>query len=204
MDSLADLVETEANYTKSELLDNISTVFNQLQIMDSEIIDHDSEVKEDINNLSSLVTDFNTMDLSDIDNKLSEIAQSVSEHDQQIGQEIMVLEQGVTGFNEEIEEKLIVINESLEDLEKLDDIIIDINEFDQSVQSSDGKAQNTAEDQGMGLTVAIIMLMVLSFVLILGMILLFRENKVLKSTLGLSHKQKNIEIKSKVHHKRII
>jgi predicted nucleic acid-binding Zn-ribbon protein len=204
MDSLADLVETETNYTKSELLDNISIVFNQLQIMDSEIIDHDSEVKEDITNLSGLVTDLNTMDFSDIDNKLSELAHSVSEHDLQIGHEIMVLEQWIAGFNEEIEEKLTVINESLEDLEKLDDIISDINEFDQSFQSSDGKAQNTGEDQGMGLTLAIIMLMVLSIVLVLGMILLFRENKVLKSTLGLNHNQKNIEIKSKMHHKKII
>jgi hypothetical protein len=204
MDSLADYVETETNYTKSELLDNISTVLNQLQIMDSEIIYHDFEVKEDITNLSGLVTDLNTMDLSDIDIKLSELAQSVSEHDLQIGQEIMVLEQWAAGFNEEIEEKLTVINESLEDLEKLDDIISDINEFDQSFQSSDGKAQNTGEDQGMGLTLAIIMLMVLSFVLIFGMILLFRENKVLKSTLGLSHTQINTEPIIKVRHRKII
>ena len=56
----------------------------------------------------------------------------------------------------------------------------------------------------MGLTLAIIMLMVLSFVLIFGMILLFRENKVLKSTLGLSHKQMNAEVRSKVRHKKII
>jgi hypothetical protein len=204
VDSLTDFIQAETNYTKSELLDNISTVINQLQIMDLEVANHDSKVKEDITNLSALVTNLNTMDLSDIDNKLTELAQSVSEHDVQVGQEILELEQWVTDFNEGIEENLTVINESLEDLEKLDDIISDINEFDQSIQSSGGKAQNDGEDPGMGLTLAIIMLMVLSFVLVLGMILLFRENRALKSTLGLSHGQMNTEIKSKVHHRKII
>ncbi len=98
----------------------------------------------------------------------------------------MVIEQSVSDFENDVDVRLQDINETLGDLNKLDAIIGDINELDSSLQTANGKAQSSSDDDN--LMVPVLLLSILMVISLLGVFLLFRENRTLKESLGIDKK----------------
>jgi hypothetical protein len=183
LSDLSSIVVNENNLTKFELLDNISSVLGELESLDTEMGSHDIAVKEDITDLSDIISNMESMNITELEYHISDLAISVSEHDSVIGQDIEGFAEWVADFKDTTEEKLTDINESLEDLEKLDSIIHDLNELDGTQEETEGKTQNSDDDQVFSLMMALIGLVILSVLLLLVTLHLFKENKGLRSTL---------------------
>jgi DNA repair exonuclease SbcCD ATPase subunit len=190
LSSLSNLVETENDQTKTELVDDLVVVSSQLQDLNSDIASHDAAVKGNLTGVSDLISDIEDLNISELDDNLSALAKSVSEHDKAISDDVSEIEQSVSDFEYKMDEKLTAINHTLSDLEKLDNILDDLIELDHSLQSADNMAQGNSDDGG-GFMIAIMLLMVFFVILLLGMFLLFKENRMLKDTIGIGHKEIN-------------
>jgi hypothetical protein len=183
LSGLSELVENQSTLSESELLDGLTNVVNQMQLLEYNISSHDSEVQTDLGALTDLISDIENIELYDLETRLSDLAQSVSTHNAGMGQYIMVVEQTVSDFENDVALRLQDINDTLGDLNKLDSIIGDINELDSSLQTANGKAQSSSDDDNM--MGPIILLSVFIVIALIGVFYLYRENRTLKESLGI-------------------
>jgi chromosome segregation ATPase len=185
LSDLSLLVENENHLSKNELLDTLSQVAGQLQTLRSNISSHDSHVKGDLLDITDIISDLENRRMSELESDLSQLSQSISSHNTGMGQNIMVVDQSILEFESNMDERLRSINNTLEDLNKLDAIIGDIKELDSSVQTANEKASSQKDD---GLAGPIIILSILTVISLFGVFLLFRKNRNLKDSLGFRRK----------------
>jgi hypothetical protein len=184
LNTLSVLIEIEHDLTRTELLENLTVIFCELQNLDANITSHDQDVEDSLMTVSDLIENLGALDVSELSNKLTDLTMNVSEHNANIGEEIAAIDQSITDFQNDINEKLIEINRSLFDLAKLDDIINDLTELDQSFKSMENESKNGDEEQDFNFIVLMVFLALMMILLIVGAIFLIRENKMLKDTLN--------------------
>lgn len=180
LDTLVDLVEHANDLTEDELLTNITAVIDSLCLLDATITSHDSEVIDDLASISIILSNLGSLDLLE----LSGLIQNLSINDVAIQDNMARLEQSIDEFKDDVDGILANISDSLEELEGLNEIIVNLNEDDDTTQS----AQNLGagdDESSLSFTLVLIGFGIILAIVFLGFMFLFRENRMLKEALGI-------------------
>jgi hypothetical protein len=181
LDILVALVEHSNDLTEDELLNNLTAVINSLSLLDASITSHDSEVKDDLASLSIILSNLESLDLLE----LSNLIQNLSLNDAEIRYNMAQLEQSIDEFKIDVNGKLANISDSLEDLEGLNEIIENMGEGDDTSQSSGNLGAGDDEESSLSFTLLLIGFGFILAIVFLALMYLFRENRILKETLGI-------------------
>ncbi|MCK5559460.1 MAG: hypothetical protein KAJ51_02660, partial [Thermoplasmata archaeon] len=103
---------------------NVSLVLVRLETFEVEISELKMLLNDTINSLS-------TMTLAELSNKISELSADVSEYNSTMAYELSDLNSGITNFLSYLTQKIAGIDNTLEDLDKMDEILIDLRSLDE-------------------------------------------------------------------------
>jgi hypothetical protein len=184
LDTLIDLVEQANDLTEDELLTNITAVIDSLTLLDASITSHDSEVKDDLASISIILSNFGSLDLLE----LSGLVQNLSINDASISDKMVQLEQSIDEFKDEVDGKLANISDSLDELANLNELIENMGGSDDTSQSSQNLGSGNDEESSLSFTVILIGFGFVLAIVFLALMHLFRENRMLKETLGIGSK----------------
>jgi hypothetical protein len=107
---------------------NVSSVLARLETFEADISELKILLNDTINSLS-------TMTLSELSNKISELSADVSEYNSTMAYELSDLNSGITNFLSYFSQKLAGIDNTLDDLDKMDDILIDLRSLDEKLRN---------------------------------------------------------------------
>jgi hypothetical protein len=174
---LMGLVQSQGNMTREQLLQNVSDILGQMKGVDADIMAHDDDVKENLTTLQDLINNIGNMDLSEILRALFELEGNLTAIDTSLAQDIEDVEDAVEEFIIDIQGDLDAINATLEELQKLQDILDDLGELDTALTQGNEElkaeideipTEKKEEEEGMGTTeLLLIVVLVLLIVNIL-------------------------------------
>jgi hypothetical protein len=180
LSSLNDLVESEHDLTKNELLDNLTVVLDQLEDVDENITSHDSEIKSDLQTIMGILSNLGALNISELSERISDLASDLAEHDSAIYGDIVELKVSILDFQEETDENLESINSTLGDLAKLDEIITELKAIDESLDSAENEAKSARDVQSLNSFIITLFLASILITLLGGAAIFLRKNKMSK------------------------
>ncbi len=188
LDSLIVLVEHANDLTEDEILGNIAAIIDSLSALDSNITSHVHEVNNDLDNLVNMISDLESLGISELHDRISNLAYNTSHNDDLIRSQLIQTQQSIEDFQDKIDSKLVNISKSLEDLFDLDDLVEALSGLEDSTQSSGNEKASAEEESSLGLTLILVIFGVIMAIVLLGLLHLFRENRMLKEILGIGSK----------------
>ncbi len=141
------LVQNEGTMTRDQLIVNTAQILADISALDQEIVSHDDDIKENIITLSDLMATLDQQSLEATSFIVTELAQNLSTHDDAIGADLLDMDGDITTFQDDVDAKLLLIDATLEDLDKLDSIITDLQELDLALQDAEAQLSSTIEQE---------------------------------------------------------
>jgi predicted GH43/DUF377 family glycosyl hydrolase len=128
-----------------DLQRNISGVLLNLQSHDELTGQNHSDIIGILNDLVSGGTP--SMELDEIKALLENLADDVSMYNESIANDILKLVDDIVGFEGNMDTQLGRINDTIKNLEKIEDIINDLKDLDSDLQSAEDELQNSIDDK---------------------------------------------------------
>ncbi len=144
-----------------------------MQSLDAEIVTHDDDVKDNLSTLQDLINNIGAMDISDILGALYEMEGNLTAIDLSLVQDIEDVEDAVEGFVMDIQGDMDAINATLDELQKLQDILDDLAALDTALEQGNDElkaeideipTEKKEEEEGFGM---VEVLLIVIFVLLL-------------------------------------
>jgi len=177
---LMGLVQDQGNMTRDQLLQNVSEILGQMQDLDADIVSHDDDVKQNLTTLQDLINNIGAMDLSDIMMALADLEGNLSAYDTVLASDIAYVQDSVVNFQTDIEGRLEEINDTLDEIAKLEDIMVELEALETNIlagqQQLDDEineipTEKEEKEEGFGLAVGLLIVVIL--LLLVNLLLTF-------------------------------
>ena len=154
----SNLTATNATLHKQmDYLDTLVTGFHydlasDIGDISSDLLLHDQNTGQDHSDIIGLLNavldgQIEKERIAELRTMLIDLAGNLSEHDQAIADDIMDVVSDIDEFETETDRQLTLINTTLEDLEKLEEILGDLEALDQSLEQAEDEIQDSIDER---------------------------------------------------------
>jgi hypothetical protein len=190
LNQLMFLVANQGNMTRDQLLQNVSDIMNQMQDLDADIVSHDNEVNGNLSTIEDLIGSIGAMDVSDIMIALADLEGNLTQIDNDMAQDVADIGQDVENFQTDTEDRLDKINTTLLELEKLDDIVADLEALETNVAEGHQQLEEdineilTEKEEGTGSELTLMLVLMFIIMIVIMIMVLFMKGMGGKSGMG--------------------
>jgi hypothetical protein len=158
----------------------LADAVSKLAQMEGNLSSGNDDIRADISLLSKMTSDLSEHTLSELSGLLANLSADVSEFDEETATSLMELANSISAFEAETDADLTDINQTLEDLEKLNAIMNELDDLDQGLETAKDEVEASVEDASdeqmsksnlnMGLIIGILVLAIIILILLFLMI----------------------------------
>ena len=169
------------------LVVEVHDAFNSLLpigLVDLLLVDEDEAIGADIAALSEMTANLTDHTLYELGEVLDRLAVNISAYDVGTASDLLNISANITAFEELVQREVGDINTTLEDLEKLENIMADVDALDQSLTNAQGDikadVQDTKDDQASRNSTNMMLIIVVMVLLFLVLYMVFRTQQMVK------------------------
>jgi beta propeller repeat protein len=170
-----DKVETDIGTFYTDLTMDLVEVMVALSLVEANLTVAESTTQADIAALSTLVTELNHQTLDDLSESLDGLAADIGDHDAYLAEQLSDMADRVRRFEVNISTETDEIDTALEELSKLETIIVEVEQLDSDLAQAQSDIEDQVTDAGeatMGVNILTMVLLIVVLIMSAVMLLM--------------------------------